>query len=165
LNLDTETTGMKPPDKPRAPRVVAWDYVVNRFNGQQEQESDRLAFRLYARAGWDPTLFEVLFSRLSDEYPGPPAPDRQPLSGRGAAARFETAGVLRKWRQPPVADTRTFQSLRSQATGLRSASASEGRLYLLAFPNCILSRDLPEQLKAQELLRPPPPPAVQVEPN
>jgi hypothetical protein len=110
-------------------------------------------------------LFEVLFSRLSDVYPGPPAADRQPLAARGSNARFQTAGVPRKWRQLPVADTRTFQSLRSQATSLRSANTNEGRLFLLAFPNCILSRDLPEQQKAQELLRPAPPPAVQVEPN
>jgi hypothetical protein len=165
LNLDTEGTGMNPPEGERPLRAVAWDYVVNRFAAQQEQESDKLAFRLYARAGWDPGLFEVLFSRLSDVYPGPPAPDRQPLATRGAQARFETAGVPRKWRQMPVADPRTYGTLRKQATGLRSANTNEGRLYLLAFPNCILSRDLPEQQRAQDLLRPPPPPAVEIEPN
>ena len=54
LNLDTEGTGMNPPEGDAAAAAVAWDYVVNRFAAQQEQESDKLAFRLYARAGWDP---------------------------------------------------------------------------------------------------------------
>ena len=165
LNLDAEGTGMNPPERPRSMRQTAWEYVANRYAATQEEEADKLAFRLYARAGWDPALYEVLFSRLSDKYPGAPAPDRQPLAGRGAAARFQTAGVPRKWRQLPVADPRTFAALRDQATSMRSADTSEGRLYLLAFPNCILSRDLPEQQKAQGLLRPAPPPAVQVEPN
>ena len=51
LNLDAEATAMKPPEKPRSLRLAAWDYVVNRFNAAQEEASDKLAFRLYARAG------------------------------------------------------------------------------------------------------------------
>lgn len=171
LNLDIELTGMTPPEKPRTPRMVAWDFVVNRFSQQQEEESDKLAFRLYARAGWDPALFEVLFSRLSDAYPGPAAPDRAGLSARGALARDMTAGVSRRWRQLPVADPRTYDALRKHADALRFASAAAGSqnrealLYLLAFPNCILSQDLDDQKKAQEMLRPPPPPTIEVEPN
>ncbi len=70
-----------------------------------------------------------------------------------------------------MADSRTFQALREQANSLRFASAAAGSdnrealLYLLAFPNCILSPDTPQQVEAQELLRPPPPPTVEVEPN
>jgi hypothetical protein len=167
LNLDLEQTDLNPPEKPQPLRQVAWSLVVNRFEAQHEQESDKLAFRLYSRSGWDPAQFEVLFSRLSDEYPGPPAPDRDPLATRGALARGMTAGVPKKWRQPPVADPRTFEALRKHATSLRYASPAsvEPRLYLVAFPNCILSYDLPEQRKAQEILRPPPPPEVELEPN
>ncbi len=171
LNLDTETTGVTPADKPRPLRMVAWDFVVNRFTRQHEGESDKLAFRLYVRAGWDPGRFEVLFARLSDEYPGPAAPDRDSLSERGALARGMVAGVPKKWRQLPVADPRTFDALRKQATSLRFASRAasspnkESLLYLLAFPNCILSQDLPKQQEAQELLRPPPPPQIELEPN
>jgi predicted Zn-dependent protease len=168
LNLDTEATGINPPKEIRPLRAIVWDYVVNRFNAQHEEESDKLAFRLYARAGWDPSRFEVLFSRLSDEYPGPAAPDRQDLAARGALVRGLTAaGVPRQWRQLPVADARTFDVLRKHATSLRFASSAsnDARLYLLAFPNCILSQDLPEQRQAQDRLRPPPPPEVQLEPN
>lgn len=165
LNLDVERTEMRPPEDPRPLRQIVWDHVVHRFDQQQEDESDKLAFRLYARAGWDPSMFGNLFVRLSDQYAQPPAPDRVPLAERGALARGMTAGVPRKWRQLPVADTRTYQSLREHATSLRVASSNEAHLYLLAFPNCILSSDLDAQRKAQDMLRPAPPPSVQVEPN
>ena len=81
--------------------------------------------------------------------------------------RGMASGIPKNWRQLPVADPRTFESLRKHATSLRFASPAnnEARLYLVAFPNCILSQDLPYQKEAQEKLRPPPPPAVQIEPN
>jgi predicted Zn-dependent protease len=169
LNLDPEQIGIKPGEKPRALRVVAWDFVVNRFTLLQEQESDKLAFRIYARAGWDPARFQVLFTRLSDQYGGPAALDRQPLSSRAAASRewMASAGISPKWRQLPVADPRTFDGLRKHASGLPFAgdASTEARLYLLAFPNCILQSDIEPQRKAQQILRPPPPPTVPVEPN
>lgn len=167
LNLDVESTAMKPPKQQLPLRQLVWDYVVYRFSQQQENESDKLAFRLYCRAGWDPSMFGNLFTRLSDEYPAPAAPDRVPLSDRGALTRGMTANVPRKWRQLPVADNRTFDGLRKHAgtLGATSPANQEARVYLLAFPNCILSGDLDAQQKAQAMLRPPPPPTIQVEPN
>ena len=175
MNLDVEGTGIYPgPGDGRPLRLVAWDFVVNRFDAIQEEESDKLAFRLYARAGWDPARFGFLFSRLSDrdedgDGSTATAPDRLPLATRGALARGMTAGVPKKGR--PVADPRTFRALRDRAGSLRfvSPAAEQGKtealLYLLAFPNCILSQDGPAQRQAQDKLRPPPPPAVEVEPN
>jgi hypothetical protein len=181
LNLDVEGTGMDPGDGQRPLRLVAWDFVLNRFDALQEEESDKLAFRLYARAGWDPAKFGFLFSRLSDRPDdgsgGPPsasspAPDRLPLATRGALARGMTAGVPKNWRQKPVADPVTFDGLRDRALSLKNVSQAadlgnnEPLAYLIAFPNCILSADGARQRQAQELLRPPPPPpAVDVEPN
>jgi hypothetical protein len=180
LNLDVEETGMSPPAESAAAaarrplRQVAWDFVANRFTLQQEQAADELAFRLYVRAGWDPAQFGRLFSRLSDPGEGATAgvaPDRQPLATRGAMARGNTAGIAKRWKQLPVADRRTFESLRDQAEKRRHVSPAaeqgnnEALKYLLAFPNCILSEDLPAQRQAQEQLRPPPPPVVEVEPN
>lgn len=176
LNLDFEGTAMNPPagEAGRPLRLVAWDFVVNRFDAAQEQAADELAFRLYTRAGWDPALFERLFTRLSDPGSGGPtgtAPDRQPLATRGARARGMTAGVPKRWRQRPVADARTFKALRQEAEERRHVSPAaeqgnrEALLYLVAFPNCILSGDTEHQLDAQEMLRPPPPPAIEVEPN
>ena len=181
LNLDVEGTGMNPAGggdrgDARSLRLVAWDFVVNRFDALQEEESDKLAFRLYARAGWDPAKFGFLFSRLSDadkdgDGGTTPAPDRVPLATRGALARGMTAGVPRRWRQEPVADPVTYRSLRDRAASLVFVSEAaelrntEPLLYLVAFPNCILSQDGPIQRQAQEMLRPPPAPVVDVEPN
>jgi hypothetical protein len=167
LNLDFEATKLKPPAKPQPTREVAWDFVTTRFTVQQERNADRLAFRLYARAGWDPAHFEDLFGRLSDQYPEGPAADRDPLPRRAELARGLVAGVPKKWHQLPVADPRTFDALRKQAGSLRfsSPASNDARLYLLAFPNCILSQDLDVQKQAQDKLRPPPPPPVQVEPS
>jgi hypothetical protein len=175
LNLDVENTGMTPAaaGDERPLRLVAWDFVANRFDAVQEEEADELAFRLYARGGWDPARFGFLFSRLSDREGGnaAAAPDRLSLPTRGARARGMTAGVPRSWRQEPVADPVTYADLRARAESLRyvSAAAEQGNnealLYLVAFPNCIMSYDAPAQLRAQELLRPPPPPPVDVEPN
>lgn len=175
LNFDVESTGMTPGDADRPLRQVAWDFVANRFAASQEEESDKLAFRLYARAGWDPERFGFLFSRLSDEDVDgggiSTAPDRQPLATRGALAREMTVGVSKEWRQLPVADPRTYSALRERAESLHyvSSAAEQGNnealLYLVAFPNCILSEDGPKQREAQELLRPVPPPPVQLEPN
>jgi hypothetical protein len=166
LNLDFEATKLKPPEKPQPVREVVWDFVTNRFTMQQERDADRLAFRLYARAGWDPAHFEDLFGRLSDPYPDG-ATDRDPLPKRAENARGLVAAAPKKWRQLPVADPRTFDSLRKQAESLRFASpaSNDARLYLLALPNCILSQDLDVQKQAQERLRPPPPPPVQIEPS
>lgn len=178
LNLDVEGTGMSPGagGDNRPLRLVAWDFVVNRFDALQEEDADKLAFRLYARAGWDPARFGFLFSRLSDrdedgDGGSTPAPDRVPLATRGALARGMTAGIPRKWRQLPVADPITYRSLRERAGSLHYVSQAaevgnnEPLLYLVAFPNCILSQDGPVQRQAQEMLRPPPPPTVEVEPN
>ncbi len=86
-------------------------------------------------------------------------------------ARGATVGIPRKWRQLPVADRQTFGALRQQAQSLMHVSPAaeqgnnEALLYLVAFPNCILSDDLPAQRQAQEMLRPTPPPVVEVEPS
>jgi hypothetical protein len=167
LNLDFEASKLKPPAKPQPVRQLAWDFVTNRFTVQQERDADRLAFRLYARAGWDPAHFEDLFGRLSDQYPEGPAADRDPLPRRAELARGLVANVPKKWKQLPVADPRTFDGLRKQAGNLRfsSPASNDARLYLLAFPNCILSQDLDVQKQAQDKLRPPPPPPMQVEPS
>jgi hypothetical protein len=74
LNLDAETTGMNPPERPRPLRQVVWDYVVNRFDAQHEGESDKLAFRLYARAGWDPRGSRCCSPDSATGSPAPPPP-------------------------------------------------------------------------------------------
>ena len=168
LNLDVQNLRIRPDPGGRAtPDEVVWQFVLNRFTAQQEWAADKLAFAIYARAGWDPDRFGTLFTRLGDEYRGPTSVDRAPLSIRPEAARVSGVDVNRRWRRPPVADRRTFGEMRESARSV-AASARQGmaaEVLLRALPNCVLPGDQPEQLEAQEMLRPLPPPETPIEPN
>ncbi len=167
VNRDVERLAMKP-DPKRPLNLVAWQFVADRFTAAQEEETDKLAFQLYVQAGWDPSRFENLFQRIRDRYAGTAAADRPPLALRAEAARQWAREVAHPpVVRPPVADRRTFASLHRQGATAASGSAlrTDGELYLMAFPNCIVSRDLPDELAAQARLRPPPPPATKLEPN
>ena len=166
LNLDVQALPIRPdPDAP--PPAVAWQFVLNRFTAQQEWAADKLAFALYARAGWDPERFGALYIRLGDTYDGPTSVDRAPLSIRPEAKGVSGVEPNRRWRRANVADRRTFAELRQAA---RSAAAAAPRgmaaeVLLRAMPNCVLPADQRDQLEAQEMLRPPPPVETPIEPN
>jgi len=166
VNRDVEKLAMQPNLK--APLAeVAWQFVTDRFTVQQEEEADKLAFTLYVQGGWDPTKFENLYQRIRDRYAGAPGPGRLPIAARAQAAReWGRRASLREMR-PPVADRFSFAALRHQAiASAGSANPTQGgELFLMAFPNCPVSRDLPEEQAAQARLRPPPPPAMKLEPN
>jgi predicted Zn-dependent protease len=168
LNLDVENLGIRPdPRGKAAPDAVAWQLVTHRFTAQQEWAADKLGFAVYARAGWDPDRFGTLYTRLGDTYRGPSAVDRAPLSIRPEAARVSGVDPNRRWRKAPVADRRNFASLREQARALVT-SAPRGmaaEVLLRALPNCVLPADQPEQIAAQEMIRPRPPQQAPVEPN
>ena len=172
LNLDVQNTlGKADPRTP--PPGVAWQFVTNRFTAQQEWAADKLAYAIYVRAGYDPDLYGNLFAKLSDQYPGPAAVDRAPLSIRPEVARVAGVEPQRKWRKAPVADRRTFVDLKRQSQSQSSgggptsnpAQAQEAQVFLWAFPNCVLPFDLPDQQRAQEMLRPRPPVTPPIEPN
>lgn len=163
LNLDVEHVGMRP-DPARPLQNVGWEFVVNRFKLPQEQEADRFAQELYTRAGYDPAAFAALFDRLA-QVPAPQAPDRIPPAARAQAARLRAKDSSRSRRPLPVADPRTFSSLRTQAASLQPTGSPEAQVLLRAFPNCLLSGDLPDQQAAQQQLRPPPPSPTRLEPS
>ena len=168
VNLDVQNLGIRPDPRGRAaPDAVAWQFVLNRFTAQQEWAADKLAFAIYARAGWDPDRFGTLYTRLGDEYRGPTSVDRAPLSIRPEAARVSGVDVNRRWRRPPVADRRTFGEMREAARSV-AGSARQGmaaEVLLRALHNCVLPGDQPDQLQAQEMIRPAPPPEVPIEPS
>ena len=170
VNLDVQNV-LKDVDPRSPPPAVAWQFVTNRFTAQQEWASDKLAFAIYARAGWDPEQYGNLFLKLSDRYPGPAAVDRAPLSIRPEAARVSGVEPQRRWRRAPVADRRTFTDLRRRAVSLAAAATNpatlspESQIILWALPNCVLPFDLPGQVDAQELLRPRPPATPPIEPS
>ncbi len=166
INRDVERLAMKP-DPKRPLNLVAWQFVSERFTAEQETEADKLAFQLYVKAGWDPTRFENLWQRLRDRYGGPPAPDRPSLEARSTAARRWGKDAGAREIRPPVADRKTFASLHRSLATLPTPPTPDlgGELYLTAFPNCLVSRDLPAEVGAQARLRPPAPPPVKLEPN
>ncbi|HZL37817.1 MAG TPA: M48 family metalloprotease, partial [Tepidisphaeraceae bacterium] len=166
IRLDLEKTRMRP-DPRRLPAAVAWEFVINRFTLAQEENADRLAVTIYAKAGWDPSHFPVLFERLEAFSGGNVAPDRQPLPVRAADVRATGADLPKMRGVTPVADPRTFILLRDRAARMSAGSAAPtvSEVFLRAFPNCMLSGDTSEQREAQERLRPPPPPPRKLEPS
>ena len=165
MNLDVEHVGMRP-DPGMTLRLVAWQFVTNRFTLAQEQAADRLAFDILVKAGYEPSRFAGLFQHLSDLYTEGVAPDRIPPGQRVQQAQSWAAGVSRGRRPLPVADPRTFQLLQHQAAAPASQpAASESQVFLLAFPNCLLPSDTRQQQAAQQVLRPPPPTPTKLEPS
>ena len=172
LNLDVQDTLAKA-DPRTPPAAVAWQLVTRRFTAQQEWAADKLAYAIYVRAGYDPEQYGNLFAKLSDQYPGPAAVDRAPLSIRPEVSRVSGVVPNHKWRDRPVADRRTFLDLKRQsqspsgggAPASNPTQAQEAQVFLWAFPNCVLPFDLPDQQRAQEILRPRPPTGPVVEPN
>jgi len=166
VNLDLEATKMKP-DETGPLSMVAWNYVANRFSLEQEKQADALAQRIYLRGGWDPGKFSTLFEHLESHSGALVAPDRLPLPVRVAVLEDSLIGLSRPGRKLPVADPKTFVSLRDRSSSIHETTAPMvPELFLKAFPNCILSGDTPEQREAQERLRPVlPGPVQKLEPN
>jgi len=164
LDLDAERIGIQPdPGLPLA--RVGWEFVIHRFTLAQEQSADRLAFELYAQAGYDPQKFAALFDRLA-AVPGGISPDRMALATRAQQARQWAASAPKTRRPLPVADPRTFDLLRRQAASLNPQLVNhDAQLLLRAFPNCMLAGDTPDQQAAQQQLQPPTPPPTRLEPS
>jgi predicted Zn-dependent protease len=164
MNLDLEHLEMRP-DPAMPPRLVVWQFVTHRFTLTQEQAADRLAFDILVKAGYDPNAPAMLFEHLGDAFPTLQAPDRTPIILRSQQARQWARSEKSAERRPlPVADPKTFESLRRQAASMKTNVNSEAQLFLRAFPNCLLSGDTPDQQAAQEQLRPPTP-AKRLEPS
>lgn len=165
VDLDVEHVGMEP-DPNRTLPLVAWQFVTHRFTLAQEQSADELAFELYTKAGYDPSAMASLLERLSDRFPDMPDDQRAALPQRARLAQARASAALRVRRPLPVADPRTFESLRRQAAGLDPRLVpGDAELFLRAFPNCLRSGDTADQQAAQQQLKPPPPPPTRLEPS
>jgi predicted Zn-dependent protease len=165
ISLDMEHIDLRPDANMPLP-LVGWELATHRYTNSQEQAADRLAFEIYLKAGYDPQKFTTVFQVLADRYANVQLPDRTPLLIRIQDARTWGAPVETAANRPlPVADPRTFEALRRQASALKADQAPAlSRVILLALPNCMLSGDLPEQDAARQQLRPEPP-AKRLEPS
>jgi hypothetical protein len=164
MNLDIEHVGFTPDNNDSIP-MIGWQFVTHRFTLAQEQAADKLAFDLTVQAGYDPGQYVALFEQRTDRYPSGQAADRTPLIVRTQAARQMAQATPRTRRPLPVADPKTFLALRkSVADRMNGSPTLLAYVILRALPNCMLASDLPEQVEAQEKLRPVAP-AKRLEPN
>jgi hypothetical protein len=157
-NLDMERIDLRPdPNMPL--QLVGWEFATHRYTAEQERTADRLAFEIYLKAGYDPRKFTSLLEHLADRYPGIQAPDRTPIQLRIQEIRALGIPVDTSGNRPlPVADPKTFDSLRRQASGMKQVVPPLSEVMLSSLPNCLLSGDTPEQETARQQLRPLPPP-------
>jgi hypothetical protein len=138
-----------PPAGADAPAgAVVLRFVEHRFNAKHEQEADELAFRIHARAGWDPVAFVSMLEHLGAERGRVPAIgsklERLPLAAQ-------------EWSRPPIADVKRFEGHKAQAaaTANQKHTPQAVERLLAAIPNCFLAEDLPGQREAQrELMTP-----------
>ena len=164
INLDLEHIDLRPDPNTPLP-LVGWDLATHRYTAEQERTADRLAFEIYLKAGYDARRFTSLLEHLADRYPNVQAPDRTPMPQRiqeihALGLPVDTSGT----RPLPVADPRTFDTLRRQGSQMKQATPPLSILMLSALPNCMLSGDTPEQDAARQQLRPLPP-AKRLEPS
>jgi hypothetical protein len=159
VNLDLEHIDLRPDPNTPLP-LVGWDLVTHRYKADQERTADRLAFEIFLKAGYDPRKFTSLLEHLSERYPNLQSPDRTPMPLRIQEIRALGIPVDTSGSRPlPVADPKTFESLRRQASSTKPEQVPPLPLLMLsALPNCMLSGDTPEQDAAREKLRPLPPP-------
>ena len=107
-----------------------------------------MAFRIHARAGWDPVAFASMLEHMEAE--------------RGRVAAIQSGlerlpPAAQEWSKPPIADAKRFEGHKTQAASVaaqkRVPQAVE--LVILAFPNCFAPQDLPQQREAQRQLATP----------
>jgi predicted Zn-dependent protease len=115
---------------------------------KQEQEADELAFKIHARAGWDPVAFVSMLEHMET--------DRARVGA--IQARLEKLPpAAQEWSRPPISDVKRFEEHRAGAT----ANSAQKRppqgveRLLAAMPNCFQPEDTPGQREAQrELMTP-----------
>lgn len=105
--------------------LLAGKFVGMGFTRDDEAEADKLGFKFYTMAGWDPNQFGNFFQTMVDmgfDKTPEMMSDHPTLKSRVKDAK-RRAGDLppqaREWRRPPVADPAQFQQLirRAQEVG------------------------------------------------
>ena len=144
--------------------VIGGQLVALNYGRKDEDEADKLGFRFYTRAGWDPEQFPGFFQTLIDKGhdSGPNLLSSHPrLSDRVANTRRrirELPPDAPSWRQPNVVSQREFERLQARATEVGRTMPSDRSLaaaqkLLAAFPSCVSPKETADQAQARaELL-------------
>lgn len=100
----------------------------------EDTAANELGFKIYARAGWEPTRHADVFNRLRSRYGT--AGSRAPDVAAYLAALPAAAADWRTWRRQPVADERSFADLRVRAERLSGYKEEPAAATAAALPNC-----------------------------
>jgi hypothetical protein len=123
-------------------------FVEHRFILKQEQEADELAFKIHARAGWDPVAFVSMLEHMEA--------DRTRVAA--VQARLEKLPpAAQEWSRPPISDVKRFEEHKggAAANSLQKRLGQGVERLLAAMPNCFQAEDTPAQKEAQrELMTP-----------
>jgi Zn-dependent protease with chaperone function len=133
-----------------APASIVQRFVEHRFSLKQEQEADELAFKVHARAGWDPVAFVSMLEHLET--------DRTRV-GMIQARLEKLPPAAQEWSRPPIADVKRFEEHKAGATAnaVQKRPPTVVERLLAAMPNCFQPEDTPAQREAQrELMTPAP---------
>jgi len=132
------------------------------FTRKDEDEADKLGFKFYTMAGWDPKHFGDFFQAMIDKgYDKTPEimSDHPSLKSRVKKADERAANLppnATQWRKPPVADPAKFKQLQDRMRQLSKTLPSDKTLsnsqeLLQALPrSCVAPVDPADAIEARE---------------
>ncbi|HEX8340635.1 MAG TPA: M48 family metallopeptidase [Tepidisphaeraceae bacterium] len=140
--------------------LAAGQFLGMGFTRDDEDEADKLGFKFYTMAGWDPEHFPDFFKQMIEKgHDKTPeiASSHPKLANRVANAERrakELPPTAEQWRRDNVASARQFARYQDRARALaknapKDRSLESAQLMLAAFPSCVAPEDLPEQKQAQ----------------
>ena len=147
--------------------AAAGQYFGMSYTREDEDEADRLGFRFYAHAGWDPNKFGDFFQAMIDkgyDKPDASASDHPTLKSRVEKTRARVKNLpadASRWQRAPVAGPQQFRQIQERATQVArnmpdDQSLTQSKELLQALPrSCLTPRDqvdLPDQRAAQETI-------------
>jgi predicted Zn-dependent protease len=142
--------------------ALLFPFATMRHTVEQERAADRVAFGVFARAGWDPGQFASVYQRMLEQNVA--GVDRALLREMVIEAQRRADALppaAREWAQPPVADEARFPQLQAEAKSAAAgagAPAAKARLLLAAFSDCLNpDGETAAQAGAAAELFPPPP--------
>jgi predicted Zn-dependent protease len=141
--------------------LLAAQFANMGFTRGDEAEADKLGFKFYTMAGWDPNKFGDFFQHMIDKgYDKTPAmlSDHPSLKSRVEDAKKRAAELppnAKEWRREPVASASRFKQLQDRAAQLAKTlpndkSLANSQELLQALPrSCVAPIDPPDAQQAR----------------
>lgn len=143
--------------------LAAGQFLGMGFTRDDEDEADKLGFKFYTMAGWDPVHFADFFQQMIDKgYDTTPEmlSDHPKLANRVENTKRRVSELppqAKNWRKPNVASAQKFAEYQARAKKLAKTAPKDktleaAQLMLSAFPSCVAPLDQPSQKQARETL-------------